>query len=440
MTYKEVTEYLFEQTASYEKQGASGYKEGLDTTLKLDEHYGHPHEHFRSIHVGGTNGKGSVSHSIAALLQTFGYRVGLYTSPHLVDFKERIRVNGTPISEDYVVKFVEREREFFEPLSPSFFEITTAMAFCYFRDMDVDIAIIEVGLGGRLDCTNIITPIISVITNISLDHTQLLGSSLEQIAMEKAGIIKTGIPVVIGETQPETKPIFEQVAAEKNAPIVFADSDEEREIVSAKPMPGGGMLYKCVHLGDFKGELSGIYQERNTNTTMAVMHWLMDNGYICLCYDQDNNRKIQQEMTNALMHVSDYTGLKGRWQTLHEMPKVVCDTGHNVGGWQYLSKQIASVECRQKRIIFGVVEDKDIYGIMELLPKDAVYYWTKPGTKRGFPESSLKVLADQFGLMGNAYPTVAQAYQAAITEAATDDFIFIGGSTYVVADFLKTRN
>lgn len=439
MKYKEAIDYLYSQVPSYEKQGASGYKEGLDTTLKLDEHFDHPHEHFRSIHVAGTNGKGSVSHTIAALLQVFGYRVGLYTSPHLVDFRERIRVDGRPISEDYVCDFLSKEQQFLDTLSPSFFEITTAMAFKYFRDMDVDIAVIEVGLGGRLDCTNIITPILSVITNISFDHTQFLGSTLEEIAREKAGIIKTGVPIVIGETQPETRPVFEEVAKEKRAPIYFAEDDDEKEVVSATPQPNGTILYKCKHLAEFTGELGGIYQTKNTNTILVAMHRLVDADYLCQCYDPENNRKIQEEMTLAFMNVSKITGLQGRWQTLHENPKVICDTGHNVAGWEYISKQLQTVKCNKMHIVIGMVDDKDIYGVMNLLPKDATYYYTKPDTKRAFPETSLQVFGEQFGLHGQCFPNVADAADAAIDMANTDDFIFIGGSTYVVADFMKSR-
>ena len=440
MTYNEVTEYLYSQVPSFEKQGTTGYKEGLSTTLKLDEHFEHPHEHFRSIHIAGTNGKGSVAHSIAAMLQVYGYRVGLYTSPHLVDFRERIRVNGTPIPEDYVVEFVNKEKDFFEPLGPSFFEITTAMAFKFFKDSNVDIAVVEVGLGGRLDCTNIITPILSVITNISLDHTQLLGASLEQIAMEKGGIIKPGIPVVIGEATPETRPIFEALAAEQKAPIHFAEDDDEVEITSATSLAEGGFRYTAKHLADFTAELSGIYQPKNMNTIVVAMHQLMDSGYLCKCYDPENNRKIQEEMNLALQNVTKITGLMGRWQTVGHNPTIVCDTGHNVAGWQYLSKQLASVECKQLHIVIGIVDDKDIYGIMSLLPKEATYYYTKGSTKRAFPETSLKVFGDQFGLKGECYPSVPEAVKAATNAASPDDFIFIGGSTYVVADFLKSRN
>lgn len=437
MTYEEVIDYLFNQTANYEQQGAPGYKEGLDNSLKLDEHFEHPHESFRSIHIAGTNGKGSVSHSIAALLQVAGYHVGLYTSPHLVDFKERIRVNGTPISEDYVINFVEQNKDFFDEVKPTFFEITTAMAFQYFKEQDIDIAVIEVGLGGRLDSTNIITPILSVITNISLDHTQLLGESLEQIAMEKGGIIKPGIPVVVGETTPETRMIFEALAQENKSPITFAE--DEQEVLEAVPLSNGGFLYKTKTLASFKGELSGIYQEKNMNTIVVALHRMVDMGYLCDCIDPSDKQMVQEEMTKAFTNISNITGLMGRWQTIQQSPTVVCDTGHNVGGWQYLSKQLNSIECDHMHIVFGMVDDKDVYGVMALLPQNATYYFTKASTKRAFPETSLKVFGDQFGLKGECYSTVEEAYNTALANATERDFIFIGGSTYVVADFLKSR-
>lgn len=440
MKYSEATEYLFSQLPSYEQQGSTGYKEGLQTTQALDMHYGHPHEQFRSIHIGGTNGKGSVSHSIAAMLQVYGYTVGLYTSPHLVDFRERIRVNGKPVSEEFVVDFVEKGKDLFDELKPSFFEITTAMAFKYFEAMNVDIAVIEVGLGGRLDCTNIITPILSVITNVSLDHTQLLGNSLEQIAMEKGGIIKTGIPVVIGEATPETRPIFESIAAEVKAPIFFAEDEEEKVVEWAEPLPEGGMRYHTRHVADFTGELEGLYQVKNMNTIMAAMHRLVDLGILCDCHIPENFYRIQQDMCLALQNVGKITGLMGRWQTMQRNPTIVCDTGHNVAGWEYISKQLASVECENMHIVFGVVDDKDIYGIMNLLPKNATYYYTKADSKRAFPETSIKVFGDQFGLKGECYPTVMEATQAAIKAASPKDFIFVGGSTYVVADFMKAYN
>ncbi|MBP5340386.1 MAG: bifunctional folylpolyglutamate synthase/dihydrofolate synthase [Prevotella sp.] len=436
MNYQETCEYLFSQTPNYEKQGASGYKEGLENTMALDEHFGHPHEHFRSIHIGGTNGKGSVAHLIAAHLQVCGYRVGLYTSPHLVDFRERIRVNGSPISESYVVKFVETEKDFFEPLNPSFFELATAMAFKYFKEMDVDIAVVEVGLGGRLDCTNIITPILSIITNVSLDHTQLLGNSAAQIAMEKAGIIKRGVPVIIGKATPETRPVFEAKAQESDAPIVFAE--DEPEIISSTPT-AKGIHYKTKHHLEFDCELAGEYQPQNVNTVLTSFVLLKERGYLCDSTMAEDYAAVINELNNTFMNVTKITGLKGRWQTVQTNPTVVCDTGHNQGAWQHISLQLGQVNCRQMRIVFGMMKDKDIYSVMELLPKQAVYYFTKASTNRALPETSLKIFGEQMGLQGNSYPTVEKAFKAALEESHPDDFIFVGGSTYVVADFMKTR-
>ena len=437
MNYKETCEYLFSQTPSYEKQGASGYKEGLETTIELDKHFGHPHKNFRTIHVAGTNGKGSVTHNIAAQLQMCGYRVGLYTSPHIVDFSERIRINGKPISEDYVVQFVEKERAFFEPLDPSFFEITTAMAFKYFSDMNVDIAVIEVGLGGRLDCTNIITPILSVITNISLDHTQLLGNSLAEIAMEKGGIIKPGVPVVIGEATPETREVFDALSSEAHAPIYYAE--DEQEITSAKPLPNGGMHYESKHLGCFDSELGGAYQVKNMNTIAVALLRLIDMGHMPNCTEGADKKKIQSEMNKAFQNVCTLTGLMGRWQTISEKPTVVCDTGHNPGAWEHLGSQLSAVKCREMRIVFGMVGDKDVYTVMSKLPKHATYFYTKGSTERAMAETTLKVFGDRLGLRGECYPNVSEAYNAAIDGATSDDFIFIGGSTYVVSDFMKSR-
>ena len=438
MTYQETCEYLYQQMPMFERQGASGYKEGLSNTLALDEHFGHPHRSYTTIHVGGTNGKGSVSHSIAALLQEVGYRVGLYTSPHLVDFRERIRINGKPISDEYVVNFVEEERSFFEPLSPSFFEVTTAMAFKYFKDMDIDIAVVEVGLGGRLDCTNIITPVISVITNISYDHTALLGDTLAKIASEKAGIIKKGVPVVIGEANDETRPVFEAKAREMEAPITFAEDNPQ--VLHAEMLPEGGILYKTRDFHALKSDLGGIYQEKNMNTVLHVFHILAQKGYLCPLRDNDSMHfeKCQYELETAMKNVASLTGLMGRWQVIEQKPKVVCDTGHNVAGWQYLSRQLAIVPCKQMHIVFGMVDDKDINGVLELLPKQAIYYFTKPNSHRAFNEHSIQTLAASHGLAGKTYPTVFEAYKAAKENANNDDFVFIGGSSYVVGDFLKT--
>ena len=407
MTYQQTIDYLFHVTPVFEKVGAGAYKEGLSNTWAMDEHFGHPHRQFKTIHVAGTNGKGSCSHTIAAILQSAGYKVGLYTSPHLVDFRERIRVNGLMVSEEYVIDFVENERAFFEPLHPSFFELTTAMAFKYFAEQHVDIAVIEVGLGGRLDCTNIITPVLSIITNISFDHTQFLGNTLAEIAAEKAGIIKQGVPVVVGETTPETLPVFEAKAQEVHAPLQLAEQYEP----------------DC----DYDFELKGSYQDKNKRTILCAMHCLQE-----LLEMDDVHGAIAQGMA----HVCELTGLVGRWQTLRQQPLVVCDTGHNVGGWTYLSEQIKAQKCRQLRIVFGMVDDKDINTVMEMLPKDAVYYFTQASTHRAIPVGKVMEYATSHGLRGNGFNNVKDAYHQALQDASTEDFIFVGGSSYVVADLL----
>ena len=414
MNYQETIEYLYHSTPVFEHVGASAYKEGLDNTLALDEHYGHPHRLFKTIHIAGTNGKGSCSHTIASILQEAGYKVGLYTSPHLVDFRERIRVNGQCVSEEYVINFVANYIQWNDQtakrLFPSFFELTTAMAFKYFADQQVDIAVIEVGLGGRLDCTNIITPILSVITNISFDHTGFLGDTLAKIAAEKAGIIKESIPVVIGEYTEETRPVFEAKAKEKHAPITFAQDLEE--------------LGKDI---DF--ELKGDYQTKNKQTILTAISILAPSL----------SRPIAPAcISNGIAHVVENTGLMGRWQVLQEHPKVVCDTGHNVGGWQYLSRQILKQPCRKLRIVFGMVDDKDINTVMELLPKHAVYYWTQADNHRAIPADSVATFGRAHQLDGSIYNKVSEAYQAALHDAVADDFIFVGGSSYIVADLLST--
>lgn len=439
MTYEETCDYLFNKTTNYESQGQSGYKASLDTMLKLDKHYKQPHTKFKSIHIAGTNGKGSVSHTLAAHLQICGYRVGLYTSPHLVDFSERIRINGQPISEEYVIDFVDQGKEYFESLGATFFEIATTMAFKYFSDNDVDIAIVEVGLGGRLDSTNIITPLISIITNISLDHTQLLGSSLEQIAMEKGGIIKDAVPVIIGAASEEIRPIFDALAKEHDTSVFYAE--DEGEVTSAEFMPEStGIYYKTKHLGEFKGELCGQYQAQNTCTILATMNELVKQGYLSRTISfPDAKIAVQKELIETFLHVCEITGLKGRWQTVRSFPTVICDIGHNIAAWTYLSKQLESVKCEQMHIVFGMLDDKDVYSIMSLLPTNAIYYFTKGSTKRALPEMSLKTFGQQFGLNGECYPTVEEAYSAAIKAAGKNDFIFVGGSNYVVADFFKSQ-
>lgn len=405
MNYQETIQYLYNSTPVFEHVGASAYKEGLYNSWALDEHFNHPHTKFKTIHVAGTNGKGSCSHTIAAILQAEGYRVGLFTSPHLVDFRERIKVNGDCISQEYVMDFVENERSFFEPLHPSFFELTTAMAFKYFADSHVDIAVIEVGLGGRLDCTNIITPILSVITNISFDHTQFLGDTLEKIAMEKAGIIKRDIPIVIGETTPETRNVFIQKAKEMNAPFFFAEE------------------YNNPIANELDFELKGSYQLKNKQTILcAVSHLPLSIS--------------PSFIKEGLSHVVELTGLMGRWQTIRERPTVICDTGHNVGGWQYLSQQIKSQPCKNLHIVFGMVDDKDIDTVMNMLPTNATYYFTQAQTKRAIPANIVKEKGKEHHLKGYVFSQVADAYKAALHHANEEDFIFVGGSSYIVADFL----
>ena len=411
MNYSETITYLYQSTPLFQQVGAGAYKEGLTNSLLLDEHLGHPHRLFHSIHVAGTNGKGSCSHTLAAILQSAGYRVGLYTSPHLVDFRERIRVNGVPVSEQYVVDFVERERSFFEPLHPSFFELTTAMAFRYFADCHVDVAVVEVGLGGRLDCTNLISPDLSVITNISFDHTQFLGHTLAAIAREKAGIIKPHTPVVVGEVLPETRSVFEQQAEAMEAPLYFAEEQS--------------LLYADVEM-----ELKGCYQQKNRATVLAAIPLLQQAGY----------RVGEAEVRRGFAQVVELTGLQGRWQQLQEVPRMVCDTGHNVGGIRYVAEQLKSQHCRTLRMVMGMVNDKDIRGVLALLPREAVYYFTQASVKRALPVEEFARLAMEAGLQGSCYPDVASAVQAAQKESLPEDFIFVGGSSYIVADLLTCRD
>lgn len=432
MTYKETTEYLFTSAPLFQNIGKDAYKEGLYNTEMLDEHFGHPHRLYKTIHIAGTNGKGSCSHTLASILQQAGYRVGLFTSPHLIDFRERIRVNGEMIPEQYVVDFVAKHRSFFEPLHPSFFELTTAMALRYFADEHVDIAVIEVGLGGRLDCTNIISPLISLITNISFDHVNFLGNTLAKIAGEKAGIIKSDTPVVIGEVVDETRPVFSAKAKDMNAPIHFAE--EEQEIVSYEYNMTGGIDYMTKTYGSFYSELGGTCQIKNTNTILCAVKYL--NPLL-------NNQLTEDDIRKGFMYVCENTGLMGRWQELDSHPYTICDTGHNVGCFQHIVKQMDWVmrhRCSKgkMRVVLGMVNDKDINGVLSMLPKNAVYYFTQASVKRAMPYSDIQALAARHELAGNAYPTVAEAYCKAREDAAENDFIYVGGSSFVVADLLSS--
>lgn len=431
MTYEETIQYLFNSAPLFQHVGGAAYKEGLSTTHILDAHFNHPHNQYKTIHIAGTNGKGSCAHTIAAILQHTGLKVGLYTSPHLVDFRERIRINGEMMPQQYVIDFVEEERSFFEPLHPSFFELTTALAFKYFAEQHVDVAVIEVGLGGRLDCTNIISPILSVITNISFDHTQFLGNTLAQIASEKAGIIKHKVPVIIGECNAETRPVFEHNAHEVEAPILFAEDNKEVLSSEFSDLFGHKLRhYTTRSFGDIYGELTGECQIKNANTILCALHSLSKIFSV-----------THEDITYAFEHVCEMTGLRGRWQILQEHPTIICDTGHNTGGWQYLAHQLAQIATSGNKlhIVFGMASDKDIERVMSTLPHEACYYWTKASVKRATSEQTIANIATKYDLHGKTYSNVAKAYEAAVNNASTNDYIYVGGSSFIVADLLRYK-
>lgn len=433
MNYQETIEYLFNVTPLFQNVGKDAYKEGLQNTLTLDEHFCHPHTKFKTIHVAGTNGKGSCSHTIAAILQSSGLKVGLFTSPHLIDFRERIRVNGEMISEEYVVNFVADNREFFEPLYPSFFELTTAMAFKYFAEQEVDVAVIEVGLGGRLDCTNIISPEACIITNISFDHVALLGNTLAKIASEKAGIIKHNVPVVIGEANDETRPVFQQKAEEVNTEIVFAD--DEKEIIDYHFNELGGICYETKCYGTINAQLGGYCQTKNTNTILHALALLKQQGFSI----------SDDDVRNGFEHVCELTGLMGRWQTIQTAPTVITDTGHNIGGFEWITQQLNMHKAKlpagnSMRIVFGMVNDKDISGVLNLMPKDATYYFTQASVKRALPHEEIEQIAKGYGLEGTSFASVGEAYEKALADSDADDFVYVGGSSFIVADLLRYLN
>lgn len=398
----------------FHKEGAAAYKEGLENTLALDKYFRHPSQNYITIHVAGTNGKGSCSAMLASYLQTFGYRVGLYTSPHLYSFRERIRVNGEMIPEEEVADFVELHRDFFEPLHPSFFELTTALALKYFEKSGVDIAVIEVGLGGRLDCTNIIHPILSVITNISLDHTALLGDTLADIALQKAGIIKRGVPVVIGEPSPETQPVFAMEASKQETDIYYAP-----QITSLAEVDD--YVEDC--------ELKGNYQRQNIRTVLTAIK----------IFDSIGLKTDFNVFRKSLGNISKNTGIMGRWQTISDRPKTIIDTAHNEAGWRYVAKMLKT-GGGVLRIVFGMVDDKDIDTVLTLLPKDAVYYFTQADSHRAIPAETVKAKAELLGLKGKAYTKARLAYEAAKAEAMPEDTIFIGGSNYIIGELKIMKN
>ena len=429
--YQEVLDYLYRQLPMFHRIGAAAYKDNLDNTIRLDEMFDFPHHTFRSIHVAGTNGKGSVSHMLASVLQEAGYKTGLYTSPHLKDFRERIRVNGEMIAEEAVIAFTESflAKNEIQQMEPSFFELTVSMAFDYFRAMQVEVAVIEVGLGGRLDSTNIITPEVSVITNISFDHIALLGNTLAKIAAEKGGIIKPMVPVVIGETSSETKPVFEQLAEQAESPIAFADQFYE---ASYGMLTTDGMQslnirsHGEVAYPDLRLDLLGIYQRLNVPTVLKTIDILNEKGWNL------TEEIIRRGLANTIRN----TGLMGRWQIIGHHPLTICDTGHNPAGIQLVVEQINQTPWEELHIVIGMVSDKDQNEVLALLPTKATYYFTKANIPRATEPEELAAKAARFGLQGNSYPSVCQALSEALANAGENDLVFVGGSTFVVAEIL----
>ena len=403
--YQQTLDWMFSKLPMYQRQGKTAFKKDLTNIIAFSNHLGNPEKQFKSIHVAGTNGKGSTSHILASILQESGYKVGLYTSPHLKDFTERIRINGKPLRKNCVINFIKRNTSFLENQKLSFFEMTVGLAFEQFAKQKVDIAIIEVGLGGRLDSTNIITPIASVITNIGLDHTQMLGNTLAEIAFEKAGVIKHNIPIIIGEKQTETQAIFEKKAKEKQAKLYYASDNSDENL---------------------KTDLKGSYQKYNVKTAIQTIAIIKKSGF----------NISQKNIKNGLLNVVKNTNLKGRWQILNQNPKVICDTAHNKEGLTYVLNQLKEEKYNKLHLVLGVVSDKDLDTILPLFPKNSTYYFCKPNIPRGLDATVLKEKASTFNLNGNNYESVNQAYKIAFKTANKNDLIFIGGSTFVVAEVL----
>jgi len=426
MNYQQTLDYMFTQLPMYQRSGKAAYKANLDNTLALDEYFSHPHKQFKSIHVAGTNGKGSVSHSIASVLQAKGLKVGLYTSPHLRDFRERIKINGELISEQEVVDFIANHQKKFEEICPSFFEMTVALAFDYFARMKVDVAVIEVGLGGRLDSTNIINPLLSVITNISKDHTNLLGDDERQIAGEKAGIIKSKVPVIVGEKQAEICNVFIDKADEKQTSICFADDLFDLKQVDFQENSQDLYYESKVGGNDFEisCDLLGQYQQKNIRTALCALLELRMVGF----------EISDEDIKFGLSRIVKHTGLLGRWQTLSKEPRVICDTGHNLAGIREILSQISRTKYRNLHVVFGMVDDKNIEDILKLMPVRAEYYFTKAAIPRALNEEILKDIAEKYKLFGKTYSTVKKALEVAKLAAQEDDLIFVGGSTFVVAE------
>jgi dihydrofolate synthase/folylpolyglutamate synthase len=426
MTYEQATDYLFNRLPMFSRIGVAAYKKDLANTWQLCEHLGNPQTTFKSIHIAGTNGKGSTSHMLAAVLQTAGYKTGLYTSPHLKDFRERFRINGELIDTTFVADFVERIQPAIEAIEPSFFELTVAMAFEYFAQQQVDIAVIETGLGGRLDSTNVITPELSVITNIGWDHMNVLGDSLTSIAFEKAGIIKPNVPVIIGQTDPAIQSVFEQAAAENKAPLVFAD---QVRYVTDWQYQHHQLVVQIAQTGTderrtWKLDLPGFYQTKNCITVLEVIHQMQQQGW----------NITQDHMHTALQQVKKLTGLHGRWEVIHTNPVVVLDVGHNEDGFKQIAAQIELTDYHDLHIVIGLVKDKEIDKVLSILPKEANYYFTRAQIPRALPEDQLAAKAQAIGLTGHAYPNVNSAVQTALQKAEKHDLILVCGSVFVVGE------
>jgi dihydrofolate synthase / folylpolyglutamate synthase len=426
MNYQQTLDYLYSRLPMFSKLGASAIKKDLHNTIELCKRLDNPQEKFRTIHIAGTNGKGSVSHMLAAILQTAGYKTGLYTSPHLRDFRERIRINGEMISQEEVIAFTESQKDVIEEIEPSFFEVTVAMAFSYFSREQVDIAVIETGLGGRLDSTNIITPLLSVITNIGLDHTNILGDTLPQIAFEKAGIIKPSVPLVIGERHPDTETVFVEKAIECKSKITFAEdiwkvktlleNTDEKLAISAREQTGRTL--------DLDLDLTATYQLKNVKTVLTAVDQLRGIGF----------KITENDVYNALSQVKSLTGFAGRWQTIGRSPLIICDTGHNGHGITEVVKNIANTSYDRLHVVLGMVRDKDITKVLSLLPTEATYYFCAPDVERAKPAIELRNEAEKLGLIGSDYLSVAEALKSAKIAAGEKDLIFVGGSTFVVAE------
>ena len=431
MDYQQTLDYMLARLPMFHRIGAAAYRADLGNTLELCEITDYPHRHFQSVHIAGTNGKGSVSHFLSSILQTSGKKVGLYTSPHLVDFRERIRINGEMISKEYVVEFVNRYRKDFDRIQPSFFEMNVALAFSYFAEKKVDIAIIETGMGGRLDSTNVISPLVSVITNIGLDHTQFLGDTLKLIAAEKAGIIKPQTPVVIGQTNSETLPVFYAKAAEMISPIYFADEEFEvrnvkNEVVETLKLTFDVFYKGKLYLENIDSPLAGSYQPHNILTVIQTAQILETLGW------ETGKENIRKGIENVISN----TGFAGRWQMLQRSPLTICDIGHNVDGIKEVIKQLNVTPHNKLHIVFGVVSDKDITGMLELLPKEATYYFCNANLPRAMNAELLADKARKIGLKGEVWLSVIEAKEAALKAAEKDDLVFIGGSAFVVAEAL----